>query len=52
MNKGKGREIVEEKCGNEWSEMNIEARGDEMEGVEDEIGTPVSSARFNGVDKS
>jgi len=43
MDKRKGREIVEEECDNEWSEMDIEVGGDEMEGVEDKIGTPVSS---------
>jgi len=52
MDKGKGREIVEEEYDNEWSEIDIEVGGDEMEGVEDEIGTPVSSVRSNGVDKS
>ena len=50
MDKGKGREIVEEECDNERSEMNIEVRGDEMEGVEDEMEAPVSSMRSNGVD--
>ena len=52
MDKGKGREIVEEECDNEQSEIDIEVGGDEMEGVEDEIGTPVSSVRSNRVDKS
>jgi len=52
MDKGKGREIVEEEYDNEWSEIDIEVGGDEMEGVEDEIGTLVSSVRSNGVDKS
>jgi len=52
MDKGKGREIVEEECDNEQSEMDIEVGGDEMEGVEDEIGTLVSSVQSNGVDKS
>jgi len=52
MDKGKGREIVEEECDNERSEMDIEVRGDEMEGVEDEIGTPVLFVRSNRVDKS
>ena len=52
MDKGKGREIVEEECDNERSEMDIKVGGDEMEGVEDEIGTPVSSVQSNGVDKS
>ena len=51
MDKGKGREEVEEKCDNEQSEMDIEVGGDEMEGVEDEIETPVSSVRSNRVDK-
>ena len=50
MDKGKGREEVEEECGNERSEMDIEVRGDEMEGVEDEIEAPVSSVRSNRVD--
>jgi len=52
IDKGKGREIVEEECDNERSEMDIEVGGDEMEGIEDEIGTLVSSVRSNGVDKS
>ena len=51
MDKGKGREIVEEECDNERSEMNIEVRGDEMEGVEDEMEAPVSSVQSNRVDK-
>jgi len=50
MDKGKGREEVEEECGNEQSKMDIEVRGDEMEGVEDEIEAPVSSVQSNGVD--
>jgi len=50
MDKGKGREIVEEECDNERSEMDIEVGGDEMEGVEDEMEAPVSSVRSNGVD--
>jgi len=50
MDKGKGREEVEEECGNERSDMDIEVGGDEMEGVEDEIEAPVSSVRSNGVD--
>jgi len=50
MDKGKGREEVEEECGNERSKMDIEVGGDEMEGVEDEIEAPVSSVRSNGVD--
>jgi len=50
MDKGKGREIVEEECDNERSEMDIEVRGDEMEGVEDEMEAPVSSVWSNGVD--
>jgi len=48
MDKGKGREVVEEKCDNEQSEMDIENGEDEnngMEGVEEEIGTPVSSVQ-------
>jgi len=52
MDKGKGREIVEEECDNEQSEMDIEVRGDEMEGVEDEIETLVLFVRSNRVDKS
>jgi len=51
MNKGKGREIVEEECDNKRSKMDIEVGGDEMEGVEDELGTLVSSVRSNRVDK-
>ena len=51
IDKGKGREEVEEECDNKQSEMDIEVGGDEMEGVEDELGTPVSSVRSNGVDK-
>ena len=50
MDKGKGREEVEEECGNERSEMDIEAGGNEMEGVEDEMEAPVSSVRSNGVE--
>jgi len=50
MDKGKGREEVEEECGNERSEMDIEVRGDKMEGVEDEIEAPVSSMQSNRVD--
>jgi len=50
MDKGKGREIVEEECDNERSEMDIEVGGDEMEGVEDEMEALVSSVRSNGVD--
>jgi len=50
MDKGKGREEVEEECDNERSEMDIEVGGDEMEGVEDEMEAPVSSVRSNGVD--
>jgi len=51
MDKGKGREIVEEECDNKRSEMDIEVGGDKMEGVEDEMGTLVSSVRSNRVDK-
>ena len=51
MDKGKGREIVEEECDNKQSKMDIEVRGDEMEGVEDELGTPVSFVQSNRVDK-
>ena len=46
IDKEQDKEVVEEKCDNEWSEMDIEDRGDEndgMEGVEEEIGTPVLS---------
>ena len=50
MNKGKGREEVEEECDNEQSEMDIEVGGDEMEDVEEEIGTPVLSVQSNGVE--
>jgi len=50
MDKRKGREEVEEECGNERSEMDIEVGGDEIEGVEDEIEAPVSSVQSNGVD--
>jgi len=45
IDKGKGREVVEEECDNELSEMDIENGGDEsdgMEGVEEEVGTPVA----------
>jgi len=48
IDKGKGREVVEEECDNEPSEMDIEGEEDEhdgMEGVEEEIGTPVSSVQ-------
>ena len=51
MDKGKGREIVEEECDNKRSKMDIEVGGDEMEGIEDELGTLVSSVRSNRVDK-
>jgi len=51
IDKRKDREEVKEECDNEQSEMDIEVRGDEMEGVEEEIGTPVSSVWSNGVDK-
>ena len=50
IDKGKGREEVEEECDNERSEMDIEVRGNEMEGVEDEMEAPVSSVRSNGVE--
>ena len=50
MDKGKGREEVEEECDNEQSEMDIEVGGDEMEDVEEEIGTPVLSVQSNGVE--
>jgi len=48
IDKGKGRKVMEEEYDNKWSEINIEVRGDEMEGVEEEIGTLVSSVQFNG----
>jgi len=51
MDKGKGREEVEEECDDKQSEMDIKVRGDEMEGVEEEIRTPVSSVQSNRVDK-
>ena len=51
MDKGKGKEIVEEECDNKQSKMDIEVRGDEMEGVEDELETPVSFVWSNRVDK-
>jgi len=51
MDKGKGREEVEEECNNKWSEIDIEVRGDEMEGIEDGMGTLVSSVQSNGADK-
>ena len=51
MDKGKGREEVEKEYDNERSEIDIKVGGDEMEGVEDEMETPVSSVRSNGVDK-
>ena len=51
VDKGKDREIVEEECNKEWSDMDIKVGGDEMEGVEDEMETPVSSVWSNGVDK-
>jgi len=44
IDKGKGKEIVEKKCDNKPSEMDIENGGyesDGMEGVE-EVGTPVA----------
>jgi len=50
MDKGKGREEVEEECDNKRSEMDIEVGGDEMEGVEGEMKAPVSSVWSNGVD--
>jgi len=48
MDKGKGREVVEEECDNERSEIDTEDGEDEnngMEGVEEEIGTLVSSVQ-------
>ena len=50
IDKGKGREEVEEECDNERSEMDIEVGGNEMEEVEDEMEAPVSSVRSNGVE--
>ena len=50
IDKGKGREEVEEECDNERSKMDIEVGGNEMEGVEDEMEAPVSSVRSNGVE--
>jgi len=50
IDKGKGKEEVEEECDNERSEMDIEVGGNEMEGVEDEMEAPVSSVRSNGVE--
>jgi len=50
MDKGKGREIVEEECDNKQSKMDIEVGGNEMEEVEDEMEAPVSSVWSNGVD--
>jgi len=47
MDKGKDREKVEEECDNEWSKMDIEVGGDEIEGVENEIRTPVLSVWSN-----
>jgi len=51
IDKGKGREEVEEGYDNEQSKMDIEVRGDKMEGVEEEIGTLVSFMWSNGVNK-
>jgi len=51
MDKGKGREEVEEECDNKQSEMNIEVGGDEIEGVEEEIGDSGVTCAANGVDK-
>jgi len=51
MDKGKGREIVEEKCDNEQSKIDIKVREDEMEGVEDELGTLVLSVQSNRVNR-
>ena len=51
IDKGKGREIVEEKCDNEQSKIDIKVREDEIEGIEDELGTLVLSVQSNGVDK-
>jgi len=50
INKGKDREIVEEECDNEWSKMDIKIGGDEMEGIEEEIGTLVLSVQSNRVE--
>jgi len=51
MDKGKGKEIVGEECDNERSEMDIEVGGNEIEEIEDKIGTLVLSVWSNGVDK-
>ena len=50
MDKGKGREEVEEECDNEWSKMDIKVGGDEMEGVENKMEAPVSAVQSNRVD--
>jgi len=45
IDKGKGREVVEEECDNEPSEMDIKNGGDEsdgIEGVEEKVGTLVA----------
>jgi len=45
VDKGKGREAVEEECDNEPSEMDIKNGGDEndgIKGVEEKVGTPVA----------
>jgi len=46
IDKGKGKEVMEEEYNNEQSKMDIEDEGDENNGieeVEEAIGTPVSS---------
>jgi len=45
IDKGKGREVVEEECDNKQSEIDIKDGGDRMEGVEKETSTLVSSAQ-------
>ena len=43
VDKRKGKEVVKEECDNKWSEMDIEDRGDGIEGVENAMGALVSS---------
>jgi len=50
IDKRKGKEIVKEECDNEQSEIDIEVGEDEIEGVEDAMGTLVLSVRSNGVE--
>jgi len=51
VDKGKDRKIVKEEYDNEWSKIDIKDRGNEIEGIEEEIGTLVSSVWFTGVEK-